>query len=232
MANIAINKYFMQVYKKLSPPLESSYCYNNSNQDNDTLIPDSLLDDSDSLPKDQAYLMDFDISEDRYLFDTQKNIIAAINVFMNCINKGFYPPNNILLYLSKQFELALHPTKFIHTDICLKDGRKRDYSIIKRNIDLIVEIDTLRYYFKLSLEDSIYAVSARLAASNIHLKDTTIKDIYAREGKSQLENSLMLSHEDIKWLDNMSTAFKNNKLTEYIDKYPEEVKNFIRNKCE
>lgn len=224
------DRFFLIPYKRFSMSVEedSSSLLDKSLCNDDLSMLESLSqDDGKSLPSDQAYIVDFKLSEDRYKFSTSKNPNSALNIFVNCVEKGFYPPIDVLNFLSEKFKMFLGGKSSLDSSIGF--GR-RSYLVAKRNIEIVTEIDTLIHYFKLDMSDAVEAVAKRYEQNGIKLEDTSFQDIYNRKGKVELENSLMLNYDDMKWLDAMSEEFRNEKLKELFDTYPEDVKAYIKRK--
>lgn len=192
-----------------------------------TRITKSPGDNSLNPAEGQVQIVDIKLSEDRYLFNTKEDSYSALRIFIKCVDKGYYPPSEILKFFRGKFEKYLHSDKSLDSVIGLSKTGKKASRIMRRNIKITTEVDTLIHYFKINMSDAIYAVSRRYEDKAIELSDSTVLDIYNRCGKADLENSLMIIHKDIKWLDAMSKELRNEKLKKLIKKYPDDVKDYL-----
>lgn len=192
-----------------------------------TKITKSPEDNSSSLPVNNSYIADSELSEERHRFNSTRNAYSALSIFIKCIDYGYYPPFEVLKFISDGFKEHINDNKPIASVLGLTKSNKNSYEISKRDINIVLEIDSLRHYFKLKKEDAVYAVARRYEEIGVKLKDTSIADKYHRDGKNELDRSLQYSHDDIPLLDEMSEEYQNEWKMNFLNRYPTDVKEFI-----
>lgn len=175
----------------------------------------------------QGYICDIGLSEERYRFDSTQDPLSCLNIFVKCIEMGFYPPAEALKFISSKFKEYMNTDDTLDSVIGLGKRSKNAYKNSRRDLDIVLEIDTLRHYFNITVEEAIDAVARRYEDNAIRLKDTTIGDIYNRDGKKQLKSGLMILHNDIPWMDEISEEGRMERLNELLNNYPSDIKEFL-----
>ena len=177
-----------------------------------------------------TYIADFELSELRYKFDSTQDPFSALSIFVKCVELGCYPPTEVLLYLNLKLKEYLDSDKSLDAIVGLNSTTKKANKRNARDMKIVSEIDTLRYYFNLQIPDAVDAVTKLFAKNGIHLSSTTIQDIYDRNGKRQINSSLKYMYDDISWVDEMSEEFRANWKKDYLSQYPSDVKEFLQKK--
>ncbi|OGU18601.1 MAG: hypothetical protein A2X85_17330 [Geobacteraceae bacterium GWF2_54_21] len=167
-----------------------------------------------------GYIPGIKMTEERFRFDTTNDPHSALNIFVNCVNKGFYPPEEVLTFLSGRFEKYLKSDDTLDSALKINKREKNNYNNHYRNINIIVEIDTLRFHFGISTGDAISAVEQRYADTDTPLTGTIIKDAYYIKGKQRVEASLMELHRDIDCEQDFDENEKKEFLEEILIQYP------------
>jgi hypothetical protein len=167
-----------------------------------------------------GYIPGIKMTEERFRFDTTKDPHSAINIFVNCVNKGFYPPEEVLTFLSDRFEKYLKSDDSLDSTLKINKRKKNDYNNHYRNINIIAEIDTLRFHFGISTIDAISAVEQRYADTDTPLTGTIINDAYYIKGKQRVESGLMGLHRDINCEQDFDENEKKEFLEEILIQYP------------
>lgn len=200
--SLTCDGYILQPYTKIRQPFVEG-----------SLLPEELL----------GYISDLQLSEDRHRFDSTKDAHSALNIFIKCIEKGYYPPIEILTFISSKFKKYFDSDDSIGLTMGLNKLSKKAYKNNYRDIEIVIEIDTLRYLFKVNLEIACDAVARRYEENGNPLGGSYIQEIYNKKGKTKLVNSLMTAHDDIRWMDEWSEEFKSEKKKEMLNRYPSDV---------
>jgi len=180
-------------------------------------------------PDSVGHIANFELSEERFTFDTDPNPHSALAVFVKCVEFGYYPPPEILHYISDRFKLYMQNDISLDDSMRVTKNKKNYYYNRHRNIYLIIEIDTLRHYFNISHDDAVTAVCRRYEVNGVELSGTTITDIYYRNGKKEMDKSLKYLHDDIELLNEMSGEYSENKKLELLKQYPQDIIDLITN---
>lgn len=180
----------------------------------------------------QGYIADIELSEERYRFNstTTPNPHIALNIFVQCVEKGFYPPAEILTYICEKFKEYLNGEKSLVSVTGLNKTKKKKYRKENRDRKIALEIDAVRNLFNVTVQEAIGIVTNRYAMDGIHLSDNTITDINNRDGRRQVNRSLKLIHDDFSWLDDMSPEFKKKWINDFLGQCNSADKKFLQNR--
>lgn len=174
-----------------------------------------------------GYIASIELSEELFRFETQQAPYSALLIFVRCIQKGYYPPENVLTFLSEKFNTYINGDDSLDKAMMLNKRLKKHHKKLVRDIDIVIEIDMLRQYFDIKTPEAIHAVCKRSAEAGLHMSCDSITDIYNRAGKRELDKSMGIKHGDIPWVNEMSEEYESEWTKRLLDRYPKDVQNLL-----
>lgn len=175
--------------------------------------------------------------DERYRFDATKDPHSAFNIFIECYENGYYPPDDVVSFLSDKFKEYLNNDESIDKTFKVNKRAKNNYKLFCRNRDIIIDIDTLKYRLNIKLKDAIDAVISKYEELGIELGIDSVTKIYMKEINSQSAEGLMYLHSQLfdNYKDDEEDAdiqieFEiNDYLMDILDQFPAEVVEYLSN---
>lgn len=186
-----------------------------------------------SINRMHGYISSSELVEERFRFDNPQDAPqkthSALNIFIKCIEKGYYPPEEILKFVADKFKVFMSGDNKLDAVFGVNKSSKKAYFKRVKDMNIVIEVDFLRHHFGISTEDAIDAVCESYKEKGIHYGYSTYEDIYYRDGKDELDNSSMEQHKliyEIEDFDNDDE--KKDFLEDILIQYPERVINKLK----
>ena len=222
--NSRLDKYFDQKFAKiiLTPEVDSLRLEDKSPHNNSSRAPKDKCCNG-TIGEIDNPILDSEIAEERFRFGSSLEPYSAFSVFVKCVENGYYPPSDVLKFISGKFNKYLNCDRTLDEVMDVSKRSKQDYKKSTRNTNIVREISVLNYQFGISTKDAFYAVHKRYESAGDHLTCEAIQDIYYREGKKLLENSIQLDHDDFTNLSELEDKEIAQWRRNFLSKYPNEV---------
>lgn len=182
----------------------------------------------------QGYIADIELSEDRYQFNLSSSPDPnfALSIFVKCLKMGYYPPVEVLTFISDKFKDYLESDNItLDSAIGLNKRNKKKYNINKRNKGISHSVYTLKNIFGITVEEALGIVKTMYANNKgMYFEETTLTDINYRGGREQLNRGLGFENDDLLWYEKMSSEYRAEWLNEYSSHFTKEDKEFLENK--
>ena len=160
-------------------------------------------------------------------WETDRNAIAGLRSISKFAKLGYSPPQDLMDWVISNFEKYLESDKSLDTIFDVSQRKKQKSRTEKTNADYVIEIKYLAHTFNITNDEAIFCLNRRLEELNINKSDTSLKDIYDRDGSRVSDKKLL---DEIMREHNGFLLDIDKKRS--LERYPQDVRDFLINRMQ
>lgn len=161
---------------------------------------------------------------DHWKWKEKGDSIAGIRSLTMFAQLGYSAPPDLMEWIVSNFENYLISDSSLDKVFNVSQQTKRKERIDKRNAGYVIEIKMLVHSFNITTDEAKNCLHRRLEESGVYIADTSLSDIYDRDG-SKVTDKRGLS-EIMK--ENIGDFYSNSAIDSLVAMYPEEIRAFLQ----